>query len=304
MAAMTAMSAPVWASGRRDGAGAAGGAWVSVSWAETSGCVRPPGAVDVVVSGAVVVDVVVSTVVEVVGSEVVVVSGTTVVLVVVLVEVEVVLLVVVEVGGAVVVVLVLVLVLVDVVGAAVVEVVVSGPVVVDVLVSAVVVVVGSEVVVLVLVDVLVSAVVEVVGSVVVVLELVVVVVGFGLPDGSTPTAAPTHERCSVDPSHCEALTWAQESSSPTVTSTAEIGAEGSAIQPSHRVPWFPHARPSVSWLPPHTESSVTGSSAGTGPSESSTPPGPKTLNQAGVPGRDSRSPKNAPKDRTGVGNSK
>ena len=128
----------------------------------------------------------------------------------------VVVLVVVEVGGTAVVVVDVVVLEVEVV------VEVGGTVVV---VDVVVLEVGGTVVVVDVVVLEVDVVVEVGGTV------VVVVAG-----SSSATIAPTHEKCSVDPSHWDGAVWAHESSSPTTTSIFEIkGSPGLVTKPIQRV---------------------------------------------------------------------
>jgi len=141
----------------------------------------------------------------------------------------------------------------------VVEVVVGGTVVVDVVVLVVVVLVdvGATVVV-----------VDVVVVDVVVVLVVVVVVARG---SGSAIMAPTQPKCSVEASHCDAATWVQSSSSPTVTSIRfTSGSPGWVTKPIHRVVWLPQARGSVAVIdPPHCAIVGFGPMlAGTGPSHS------------------------------------
>ena len=83
--------------------------------------------------------------------------------------------------------------------------------------------------------------------------------------------APTQPKCSVEASHCDAATWVQSSSSPTVTSIRfTSGSPGWVTKPIHRVVWLPQARGSVAVFdPPHCAIVGFGPMlAGTGPSHS------------------------------------
>jgi len=124
-----------------------------------------------------------------------------------------------------------------------------------------------------------------------------VVVGFGSPRSSTPSVAPTNERCSDPPPHWELATCAQESSSPTVSNIAETCSPFGETKPTHRVPWLPHANASTSADPPHSASVA--ASPPTGPSHTTSPAGSNSFSHAGVPARDSTSPNHAPNARTG-----